>query len=152
MRGVITRQTDYFTPKPCCTCAWGNDHGVTYSVIYEVIMRKFRALMKRLENSYIQRISYKLCVTFSDKYCWPNVLLAYVIPWIKKSQPCASMHHASFMHAACHAMTVWGAKYGAQNIIKIRVQHYTLYPVILQRGPRNIMWLALWRRRIVILS
>ena len=77
---------------------WGN-YGVTYCVIYEVITRKFRASMEPfwdlkigkcvgVSNAFIQRIPYKLCATFFDKYVWLN-FLAYVIPYIN----IASLHY-----------------------------------------------------------
>ena len=58
-----------------------------YGVIYEVMMRKFGALMEPFWTfksgkyvgylKYIQWIPYKLCATFSNKYGWLN-FLAYV--------------------------------------------------------------------------
>ena len=56
-----------------------SNYDEAYGVIYEVIMRKFRALMEpfwdlkfseilcRLSCACIQRIPYKLCVAFSDE-------------------------------------------------------------------------------------
>jgi hypothetical protein len=68
---------------------------------YEVIIRRFRASMEPfwdlkiseyvVSYTYIQRIFYKLRVTFSDKYRWPNFTRSlclhtvHVFPWIKKA-------------------------------------------------------------------